>query len=175
MALTIIMALVKSTNLSFSLCKMGVKCLFSLYFLVYLFILRKGENASGGERERGREREGERVPSRFCTVSAELPAGLEPTNCEIMTWVETKSQMLNQLSHPSAPKVLILKHDCQCLVAQLVKHLTLILAQVMISQLMSSSPALGSVLTVWIPLGILTLFAPLPLTPAHSLAPFLSK
>ena len=24
-------------------------------------------------------------------------------NCEIMTWAETKSQMLNQMSHPGAP------------------------------------------------------------------------
>ena len=31
--------------------------------------------------------------------STEPDAGLELMNCEIMTWAETKSQMLNQLSH----------------------------------------------------------------------------
>ena len=30
--------------------------------------------------------------------------GLEPTNCEIMTWTEIKIQMLNWLSHPNTQK-----------------------------------------------------------------------
>ena len=43
--------------------------------MFYLFILRDKE----------RERERERIPSRLCTVSAELDAGLELTNYEIIT------------------------------------------------------------------------------------------
>ena len=46
-----------------------------------LFILSKRERAGEGQRERGRER----IPSRLSAVSAEPDAGLEPTNCEIMT------------------------------------------------------------------------------------------
>ena len=49
---------------------------FSFLFKLYLFIL-----SGRGQRERGRER----IPSRLHTVSVELDAGLEPTNCEIMT------------------------------------------------------------------------------------------
>ena len=33
----------------------------------------------------GAEREGERIPSRLYTVSAEHDVGVEPTHCEIMT------------------------------------------------------------------------------------------
>ena len=32
-----------------------------------------------------KEREREKIPSRFCTVSAEPNVGLKPTHCEIMT------------------------------------------------------------------------------------------
>ena len=34
---------------------------------------------------RSRERRRERIPGRLCTVSTELDAGLELTNCEIVT------------------------------------------------------------------------------------------
>ena len=51
-----------------------------------------------GQRERGRKR----IPSRLHAVRAEPHAGLEPTNREIMTGAETKSWMLNRLSHPGA-------------------------------------------------------------------------
>ena len=37
------------------------------------------------DREQGRGREGERVPSRLHTASTEPEAGLEPTNSEIVT------------------------------------------------------------------------------------------
>ena len=47
------------------------------------------------------EREGEQATP----VSAELDAGLEPTNCEVMTWAEIKGQMLNQLSHPGTLQI----------------------------------------------------------------------
>ena len=33
-------------------------------------------------------------------ASTKPDAGLHPTNCEIMTWAEVKSWMLNWLSHP---------------------------------------------------------------------------
>ena len=41
----------------------------------------------GREREvgRGRERWGERIPRRLCTVSTEPDIGLEPINCDFMT------------------------------------------------------------------------------------------
>ena len=40
---------------------------------------------------RGRaEREGDRTPSRSPTVSTEPDVGLDPMNCEIMTWAEIK-------------------------------------------------------------------------------------
>ena len=53
----------------------------------------------GGEADR----EGERIPSRLYAIRAEPDTGLELTNCKIMTSAETKSQTLNQLSHPGAP------------------------------------------------------------------------
>ena len=37
------------------------------------------------EREQERLRRKERIPSRLCTVSEETDAGLEFTNCEIVT------------------------------------------------------------------------------------------
>ena len=45
--------------------------------------------------ERGGEREKGRILSRLHTASTELDEGLEPTNCEIMTWAKTKSRTLN--------------------------------------------------------------------------------
>ena len=47
---------------------------------VYLFE-RQREREQGKGRGRGRGR----IPGRFCTVSAEPDAGLDLTNCEIMT------------------------------------------------------------------------------------------
>ena len=43
-------------------------------------------------RGREREREGDRIPSRLHTVSAEPNVGLEPTNREIITWAEIGSR-----------------------------------------------------------------------------------
>ena len=37
------------------------------------------------ERGRGREREGEPIPSRLCSVSTQLDVGLDPMNHELMT------------------------------------------------------------------------------------------
>ena len=56
------------------------------------------------ERERDRETERQRIPSRLHTVSAEPNLGLEPTNFEIVTQAEIESQMLNRLSHPGTVK-----------------------------------------------------------------------
>ena len=98
----------------------------------YLFILseRERESMSGGKREGGREREKERegIPSRLRTVSTEPDVGFKPTNSEIMTYTDIKNQMLG------VPRWL----------SQLSVQLWL---QLMISRLMSWSPASGSVLT----------------------------
>ena len=52
-------------------------------YILGLFILkqRDRENRGGAEREGEREK----IPSRVCTVNAELNAGLKPTNHEIKT------------------------------------------------------------------------------------------
>ena len=57
------------------------------------------------EREAGErgEREGERIPSRLHVISAEPDVELDPTDCEIVTCVEVKSRMLNQLSPAQVP------------------------------------------------------------------------
>ena len=59
----------------------------------------EGQRKTEEETERGREK----IPSRLRAVSTESDMGLELANCEIMTCIELKSQMLNQLSHPGAP------------------------------------------------------------------------
>ena len=55
---------------------------------VYLLVFGKWV----GEEQRERERE--RIPSRLCIVSTEPDAGLELTNCEIVTWAQIKGLML---------------------------------------------------------------------------------
>ena len=57
---------------------------------------RERENVSRG----GPEREGERIPSRLCTVNAEANTGLEPTNNEIMTWAERDQELDAQPTEP---------------------------------------------------------------------------
>ena len=51
--------------------------------MFYLFIL--SERVCAHASERGAEREGERIPSRLCTISVEPDVGLEPMNREIVT------------------------------------------------------------------------------------------
>ena len=51
----------------------------------------------------GRSRGGERLPRRLHAVSTEPKVGLEFMKYEIMTWAQTKSQALNQLSHAGTP------------------------------------------------------------------------
>ena len=56
------------------------------------------------ERERDYERgEAEGGGERICAVHSEPDLGLNLTNCEIMSWAEIRSQMLNWLSHPGVP------------------------------------------------------------------------
>ena len=62
--------------------------------------MRERERTEEEQRERERR---ERIPSRLPMVSAEPNVGLEPNNCEIMTWTEIKGWTRNQLSHPGAP------------------------------------------------------------------------
>ena len=85
-------------------------------FFLTSFILREREreHISGV----GAKREGERIPSRLCTVITELDAGLYPTKHEIMTWAEIKSHTLYQLRHPGTPKNIfkwrLLWTECLC-------------------------------------------------------------
>ena len=67
------------------------------FFLMFIYFERERERAQVGEGQR------ERIPSRLHTVSTEPDVGFNPLHPEIMTWAETKSQMLRQLSHPGAP------------------------------------------------------------------------
>ena len=67
----------------------------------YLFIFERRERESGGEAER--ERETEVIPSSLCSISTEPNTALKTMNCEIMTWAETKNQMLNQPRPPRSP------------------------------------------------------------------------
>ena len=67
---------------------------------MFTYLFRERAQAEEGQKERERER----IPNRLYTVSPEPDVGLEPTNWEIMTCAEIKSQTLNQLSHPGAPK-----------------------------------------------------------------------
>ena len=73
-----------------------------LVFKKCLFIFETERDCEGGRR--GRERGRQRIPSRLCAVSAEPNVGLEFTSHEIMTWAKTKSETLNQLSHPGTPR-----------------------------------------------------------------------
>ena len=59
------------------------------------------ERVSGWAQAEEGQREGDRIPSRLHIIRAEPDMGLELTNGEIMTGAETKSRMLNQLSHPA--------------------------------------------------------------------------
>ena len=59
---------------------------------------RESTNRGGAEREGEREK-----PKQAPPFSAEPDMGLQPTKHEIMTLAETKSLMLNPLSHPGAP------------------------------------------------------------------------
>ena len=57
-------------------------------FKISLFIYFERERKI--EQGRGRDRVGQRIQSRLCADSREPDTGLEPTNCEIMTWAEVR-------------------------------------------------------------------------------------
>ena len=52
------------------------------------------------KQERGRENSRQRIWSRLPAISTKPNTGLESRNCEIVTWAEIKSWMLNRLSQP---------------------------------------------------------------------------
>ena len=56
-----------------------------LAFFFFLSLLIYFERKSENKRGRGREKGKERIPSRLHAVGIEPKAGLELTNCEIMT------------------------------------------------------------------------------------------
>ena len=62
-----------------------------------MYFERERQSTQAGEKQGQKER----IPSRFCTVSAEPDTGLELTDHEMVT-AEIKSRMLNRLSHPGA-------------------------------------------------------------------------
>ena len=68
----------------------------NILFLEFIYLFRGW---------RGTERGKERIPSRLCSVRADPNVGLEHTNREIMTGAKIKSQMLDRLSHPGAPRI----------------------------------------------------------------------
>ena len=72
---------------------------FNFMFLKFIFE-RDRDSMRGG----GAEREGKRESQAGSTLLAESPVqGSNSQNREITSWAETKSQMLNRLSHPGAP------------------------------------------------------------------------
>ena len=87
-------------------------CLLYIFKKIYLFIWEREREK---ERERtqagGLEGEGERISSRLfaeCTA----PCGACSHNSKIMTWAETKSQMLNSTEPPRYPSLV---YFCQFL------------------------------------------------------------
>ena len=64
--------------------------------------------------ERGSERGREKILSKLHTQHGALNRALSH-NCEIMTWGEIKSQMLNQLSRSVAPCHTIFQNECTTL------------------------------------------------------------
>ena len=77
-----------------------------MYMCIYVLILliweRETDSVSGGGAERGRESQ----------AGSELST--QSTSHEIMTWAETKSQMLNRLSHPGTllHGISMVNHHC---------------------------------------------------------------
>ena len=79
--------------------------LFSLIKNIFFWV-RVHKQGRGRERERERERESQADS----TLSVQSPVwGLNPRNCEVMTWAKTKSRRLNRLSHPGASQSLFIR------------------------------------------------------------------
>ena len=79
-------------------------CLFVFFFGWFIFE-RERETSRRGEAERVREN------PKQAPYSTEPDTVLNPTNCEVLTGVETQSQKLNRLSHPGAPSKTF---SCSC-------------------------------------------------------------
>ena len=77
------------------------------YFLHLFIYFEKREREQGRGRQRGKDRENPKQV--LCTVTKEPDVGLEPMNCEMMTWAKTKSLFLNKLNHPGDPDKLDFK------------------------------------------------------------------
>ena len=69
---------------------------FFLIFLKFIYFEREKERESARAEEGQREKERE---SQAGSVPSAPNAGLKLTNCEIVTWAESKSPTLNPLSH----------------------------------------------------------------------------
>ena len=74
------------------------KITFYIFKFFFKFIYFERETAQIGQ-----TRWRERISSRFHAASTEPNMRPELTNHGIMTWTKSKSQTLNQLSHPDAP------------------------------------------------------------------------
>ena len=68
-----------------------------LFFFMFIYFERECEWGRGTER--GRQRESQAGS----TLSAKPDVRLKLVNHEIMTWAETKSQLLNRLNHRGTP------------------------------------------------------------------------
>ena len=78
-------------------------CFFKFSFkFIYLFWKRMCTSTSRGEADR----EGENPKQTLC-YQHRAWCGAQSPDHEIMTWAEIKSRMLNRLSHPGAPIVII--------------------------------------------------------------------
>ena len=73
-----------------------------LFIFLCLFFERERESKPGRGRYKGRERS---QAGSMLSGEGLTQAGLEPMNREILTLAKSKSQMLNQLSHPGTPKI----------------------------------------------------------------------
>ena len=68
-----------------------------------------------GERSRGAEREGDtefEAGSKLWAVSTDPDTGVEPTNCEIMTWTKVRRRRLTDWATQAPQKVKILAKMC---------------------------------------------------------------
>ena len=74
----------------------------SFFLSLFIYFERDKDSMSRGQAER----EGDRESQAGTALSAQSPMwGSNPWNHEFMTWAETKSQTLNQLSHRGAPNL----------------------------------------------------------------------
>ena len=74
-----------------------------LFFFKFIFLFWERAPIEEGQREEETESQAGSAPS------AQPDVGLKLTNCEIVTWAELKSQALDRLRHPDAPKAALKK------------------------------------------------------------------